>query len=63
MKRLFWIARAAWYIRSLFGWWKPRDLSFCIDTAVAVHDSRDESSFERGSPEDEINEEISYWND
>lgn len=63
MKRLYWIARAAWYMRSRFGWWKPRDLIFCLETAEVVYDGCTEDGNEIGTPEDEMSEEFTYWTD
>ncbi len=65
MKRLYWIARAAWYMRSIFGWWKPKDLAFCWETGAVVYDNfeHDDRLNEIGGPADEMSEELSCWND
>lgn len=63
MKRLYWIARAAWYMRRLFGWWSPRDLHHAWYIASVCWDSEIEFDGVPGCPYDAIDEEISCWND
>lgn len=63
MRRLWWIARGAWHMRHLFGWWKPKDLAFCFETAAVIWDNHEYDKTTPGDPIEEINEEISCWND
>lgn len=65
MKRLFWIARAAYYVRAAFKMWKPRDLAFCWETAEVIYSNYEYENRlgEIGEPADEVSEELSYWRD
>lgn len=60
MKRLWWIVRAAWYLRGLFGWWRPTDLLYCLDKAAACYDSYG-NDYARGTPKEEIDEDVRTW--
>lgn len=65
MKRLYWIARAAWFVRSAFKMWKPNDLLFCWETAETIYANYEYENRldEIGTPEDEVAEELSCWGD
>ena len=65
MKRLYWIARAALYMRSVFEWWKPTDLLFCWRTADTIYGNYEYENRldEIGEPSEEMAEELSNWTD
>lgn len=65
MKKLFWIARAAWHVRAAFKMWKPVDLAFCWETAATIYDNYEYEGrvSEIGSPIEEVHEELSCWGD
>ena len=63
MKKMYWIFRAALHMRSLMGWWKPKDLAFCWETGATIYDNyeHDGRVGEIGEPSEEIAEELSCW--
>ena len=65
MKKMYWILRAALHMRSLIGWWKPKDLAFYWETAAVIYDNYeyDGRLNEIGEPAEEIAEELSCWSD
>lgn len=63
MKKMYWILRAALHMRSLMGWWKPKDLAFCWETGATIYDNYEYEGrvSEIGEPAEEIAEELSCW--
>ncbi|MFL1477811.1 hypothetical protein [Pseudomonas grimontii] len=65
MKKMYWILRAALHMRGLMGWWKPKDLAFCWETAAVIYDNYEYDGClnEIGEPAEEIAEELSCWSE
>ncbi|MGS0735513.1 hypothetical protein ACVBEG_02905 [Pseudomonas sp. GG8] len=63
MSKLIWILRAALHMRSITGYWSPRNLAFCWETAAVIYDNYEYEGRvdEIGDPAEEINEELSNW--
>lgn len=63
MKKLYWILRAAFHMRQMMGWWKPKDLAFCWETAAVIYGNYEYDGLvqEIGEPAQEIAEELSCW--
>ncbi|WP_055135594.1 hypothetical protein [Pseudomonas corrugata] len=65
MKKMYWILRAALYMRSVMGWWKPTDLVFCWKTGATIYDNYEYEGrlSEIGEPAEEMAEELSCWSE
>lgn len=65
MNKYIWILKAALYMRKICGYWKPRDLAFCWETAAVIYDNYeyDGRLDEIGDPVEEMAEELSCWCD
>lgn len=65
MRKLYWMLRAAMRMREICGFWKPKDLMFCWETAATIYDNYeyDGRLSEIGDPVEEIEEELSCWSD
>lgn len=65
MHKFIWILRAAMHMRKLMGWWKPKDLAFCWETAAVIYDNYEYEGriSEISDPAEEIAEELSCWGD
>lgn len=63
MKKIIWILRASMHVRNTFGFWSPRNLAFCWETASVIYGNYEYEGrvSEIGDPVDEVNEELSYW--
>lgn len=65
MKKFVWILRAALHMRKITGYWRPKDLAFCWETAAVIYGGYEYDGIlnEMGHPADEVNEELSNWRD
>jgi hypothetical protein len=63
MKKFIWILRAALYMRSITKYLSPRNLAFCWETAAVIYDAYEYEgrADEIGDPAEEIDEELSNW--
>ncbi|WP_448693522.1 hypothetical protein [Pseudomonas rhizophila] len=63
MKKMYWILRAALYLRRCIGGWSDQDLRFCWQTAEAIYFNEIEANGFAGDWRDAVDEELSCWSE